>query len=97
MLVKFEVNLKWKLKDYQSLYLNCDILLLADVFEKCKDNNSKNYRLCPSHYLSTAASTSDAMLNMTKIELELIWDSDIYLVFEKVTRDGVSYISKSYQ
>ena len=36
------------------------------------------------------------MLNMTKTELELIPDSDMYLFFEKDMRGGVSYISKRY-
>ena len=33
---------------------------------------------------------------MTKDDLELILDSDIYLWFGKGMRDGVSYISKRY-
>ena len=36
------------------------------------------------------------MVNMTKVELELISDADIYLFFEKGVRGGVSYISKRY-
>ena len=43
------------MKDYHlyHLYLKCDILLLADVFEKFRNNTSlKNYGLCPSHYLN---------------------------------------------
>ena len=36
----------------------------------------------------------DAMLNMTKIELELISDADMYLFFKKGKIGGVSYISK---
>ena len=38
----------------------------------------------------------DAMLNMTKVELELIPDPDIYLFFEEGMRGGVSYIYKGY-
>ena len=34
------------------------------------------------------------MLNMTKVELELISDADKYLLFEKGIRGHVSYISK---
>ena len=34
------------------------------------------------------------MLNMIKVELELISDADKYLLFEKCTRGHVSYISK---
>ena len=36
------------------------------------------------------------MLNMTKVELELIPDPDMYIFFEKGTRGGVSYISNRY-
>ena len=38
----------------------------------------------------------DAMLNMTKAELELISDADMCLLFEKGMRNGDSYISKKY-
>ena len=40
------------MKDYQNLHLKCDVLLLANVFEKYRSNSLKNYGLCPSHYLS---------------------------------------------
>ena len=38
-------------KNYHNLYLKCDFLLLADVFEKFRNNSLKNYGLYPSHYL----------------------------------------------
>ena len=38
----------------------------------------------------------DAMFNVTKVELELIPDPDMYIFFEKGTRGGVSYISNIY-
>ena len=65
------------MKDYHNLYLKCDVLLLADVFEKFRNNSLKNYGLCPSHYLSAPALSCDAMLSMTKIKLELVSDSDM--------------------
>ena len=40
------------MKDYHNFYFKCDILLLADLFEKYRNNSLKNYGLCPSHYLS---------------------------------------------
>ena len=52
MFLMFGINLKWKLKDYHNLYLICDVSLLADVFEKFRNNRFKNYGLCPSHYLN---------------------------------------------
>ena len=68
---KFEMK---TMKDYDDFYLKCDVLLLADVFEKFRSNSLKNYGLCPSHYLSAPSLSWDAMLKMTKIELELILD-----------------------
>ena len=41
------------MKDYCDFYLKWHVLLLADVFEKSRNNSLKNYGLCPSHYLST--------------------------------------------
>ena len=78
---KFEMK---TMKDFHDLYLKCDVLLLADVFEKFRNNSLKNSGLSPSHYLSAPALSWDAMLNMTKVELELITDPDMYIFFEKV-------------
>ena len=47
--------------------------------------------------MSAPGSSWDAMLKMTKIELKLVPDSDMYMFFEKVTRDGISYISNRYR
>ena len=90
---KFEMKM---MKDYHDLYLKYDVLLLGDVFEKFRNNGLKNYALCPSHYLSAPGLSWDAILNMTKVELELIPDPDMYIFFEKGARGGVSYISNRY-
>ena len=82
--------------DYHNLYLKCDVLLLADVFEKRGNSRLKSCELCPSHYFSAPALSWDAMPNVTKIELELISDIDMYLSLEKSMRGAVSYISKRY-
>ena len=72
------------MKDYHDLYLKCDVLVLADVFEKFRNNSLKNYGLCPSHYLSALAFSWDAMLNMTKVKLEIFTDPETYISYEKV-------------
>ena len=39
---KFEMK---TMKDYPDLHLKCDVLLLADVFQKFRNNSLKNYGL----------------------------------------------------
>ena len=45
----FEIN---NLGEYHDLYVQCDTLLLADVFEKFRDTCIQIYRLDPSRFLS---------------------------------------------
>ena len=59
------------------LYLKCDVFLRADVFEKFRNNGLNNYGLCLSHYLSTSTFSWGAMLNMIKVELEIISHPDM--------------------
>ena len=47
---KYEMKTK---KDYHDLYLKYEVFILADVFEKFRNNSLKNYGLFQSHYLST--------------------------------------------
>ena len=75
------------MKVYHELYLKCDVLLLADVFEKFRNNGIKNYGLCLSHYLRAAGLSWNAMLKMIKIELELIPDSDICYLRNLITQN----------
>ena len=59
------------MKDYHGLYLTCDVLLLADVFQKFRKNSLKNLGLLPSHYLSAPSLSWDTILKMTKIKFEI--------------------------
>ena len=81
------------MKDYHDLYLKCNVLLLTGIF---RNNSLKSNGLSPSHYLSAAGLSQDAMLKTKKIKLELITYCDMYIFFEKSTRGGISYISTRY-
>ena len=81
-------------EDFYNHYLKKDILLLADSFEKFISNCLKYYALDPCHYFSDPRLSWDAMLKMTKVELEKINDPDKYMFFEQGMRGGVSYINK---
>ena len=57
--------------------------------KKIRNNSLKNYGLCPSHYLRAPGLSWDAMLKMTKIELELITNLDMYIFFEEGIRGEI--------
>ena len=82
--------------DYHDLYLKADVLLLADVFEKFIKHCLNYYGLDPCHYFSCPGLNWDAVLKMTRIELDLISDIDIHLFIEKEMRGGISYIAKRH-
>ena len=71
------------MKVYHDLHLKFDALLLADVFEKFRNNNLKNYGLCTSHYLSAPGLSWNVMHKMQKLELELVPYPDMCIFFWK--------------
>ena len=82
--------------EYHDLYLTSDVLLLADVFESFRKMCLRHYQLDPPHYFTSPGLAWDAMLKMTKIELELMSDVDMFQFIEKGMRGGVSYIANRY-
>ena len=69
--------------DYHNYYLQKDVLLLADVFEKFIDTCLKYYGLDPCHYFSFPGLSWDAILKMTGVKLGKILDIDKYSFIEK--------------
>ena len=75
-------------KDYHNLYNKSDVLLLADVFENFRDVCMKNYQLDPAWYYTAPGLAWDAALKKTGVELELLSDPDMLLMFEKRNQRG---------
>ena len=84
------------MKDYLELYNDSDALLLADVFENFRDICLKIYGLDPVHYYTAPGLAWDACLKMTGVQLELLSDVNMLLMFEKGIRGGISIISNRY-
>ena len=82
--------------EYHNLYLESDILLLADVFENFRKTCIQYYKLDPCHYFTSPGLSWDAMLKMTNIKLELMTDINMFQFIEKGMRGGISYIANRY-
>ena len=69
-------------------------LLLADVFEGYRQTAFGKYGLDPAHYFTTPGFAWDALLKMTRKELELFTDYDMHLFIEKGMRGGISTVGE---
>ena len=76
-----------------NFYLKTDICHLSDVFQKFSDFAYKTYDLDPRHSYTLPGYSWQSMLKITKIELELISDSDMYLFLMDTIRGGITGIT----
>ena len=83
-------------RDLHDHYLRKDVLLLADIFQKFINTCMKYYNLDPNHYFSAPGLSWDAMLKMTKIQLEKISDPDKHIFIESGMKGGICYAAKKY-
>lgn len=90
-------NGNWTLKDYHLLYLQLDVILLADVYDNFREMCYKNYGLDPIHFVSAPHLSFNAALKYTRQQLELITEEEKYVFFEKGVRGGISQIIHSYE
>ena len=78
------------------MYLKTDICHLSDVFQKFSNFAYKTYNLDPRHSYTLPGFSWQSMLKMTKIELELISDSDMYLFLMDTIRGGICVVNKKF-
>ena len=90
---RFELE---NLGQYHDLYVQCDTLLLADVFENFRDMCIKEYELDPAYFLSLPGLAFQACLRKTNIELELLTDYDMLLMVEEGIRGGICHSIHRY-
>ena len=83
-------------KDCRKVYLETDVVLLADIFESFRDmclHPDTGYGLDPCHYFTAPGMAWDGALKMYGGKLDLLTDEDMVLFFEKGIRGGMSMIS----
>ena len=74
---------------YHDLYVQCNTLFLADVFENFREKCIEIYGLDPAHFLSAPGLAWQACLKETGIKLELLTDNDMLLMVEKGIRGRI--------
>ena len=73
------------------MYIQSDILLLADVFENFQNMCLEIYELDPAHFLTALGLTWQAALKKIKVKLNLLTDINMLLIVEKGVRGGICY------
>ena len=71
-----ELGLK-NLGDYLDLYVQSNILLLADVFENFRNQCTEMHELDPSHFLSAPGLAWQAYLKKTEVKLKSLTKIDV--------------------
>ena len=81
------------MQQYHDLYLNLDVLLLADDFENFRQTCILDYGLDSAHYYTLPGFIFDACPKFTEQGLDLFTDSKKFLFIENSIRDGISVVS----
>ena len=90
---KFNIE---NMQRYHDHYLLSDVLLLADVVENFRNSVMEKHKLDCLHYFTLPSLAWNMALKHTKAKLDLITDSEIYLMLENSLRGGIATISKRY-
>jgi len=80
------------LVDYAKSYCKIDTILLAEVFQKFREDMHKFSGLDPAHYISLLSYSYDSMLKMTNCEIQLPSDINMVQFIESGKRGGVAFI-----
>ena len=72
------------------------MLLLSNVFEKFGNNCLEYYKLDPAHFYTSPGLAWQACLKKTGVNLELLTDPDMLLMFEKSIRGGITQAVHRY-
>ena len=76
--------------DYHDLYLETDVILLTNAFESFRKVCLDNYGLDPAHFYTAPGLAWKACLKKTGVNLELLKDPDMLLMFECGIRRGIT-------
>ena len=81
---------------YHDLYVQSDTLLLSDIFENFRNKFIEKYELDTAYFLSAPGLTWQACFKKTEVELELLTNPNMLLMFEEGIRVGITHSSHRY-
>ena len=82
--------------DYMLAYLKLDVFLLTDVFEEFRRVALKEDKLDPVHFVSLPAMSFKSAFKMTKETIHLLNDPEMYNLFERGIRGGLTFVNQHY-
>ena len=71
------------LEEFLEIYLESDVLMLADIFENFRNNCLKYYHLDPANYVSAPSLSYHAMLLLSKVVIEPYPTLEIYRMLQR--------------
>jgi len=86
---KFNIE---NMQQYHDHYRLSDVLLLADVDENFRYSVMEKHKLDCLHFFTLPSLAWSMALKHTKAKLDLITDSEIYLMLENNLRGGIAII-----
>ena len=89
----FEIK---KLRECHDLYVQCNTLLLDDVFENFRNMCINMYQFDPAKFLSPSGLAWQAASKKTNVKLDLLTDIDMLLMAEKGIREGICHCIYRY-
>ena len=75
--------------EYHDLYLKTEVILPSNDFEAFRNTCLEHYALNPAHFFTSPGLAWQACLKKTGIELELLTNPDMLLMFECGIRAGI--------
>jgi len=84
------------MQDFHDVYVKLDIILLADCIENFRHVGIQEYGIDPAYCWTLAGYTWQCCLKMTNLELQLITNPNVFLMFENAIRGGASTVSNRY-
>ena len=82
--------------ELHDLYMETDVVLLADIFENFRDFSLSNYRLDPAHFTTAPGLSWTAALKYTGVNLEIPTDPDMHMFFDRGLTGGISIVADHY-